>query len=40
MPSQATGEGRGTGNVFVYYSDESGPDNLGEALTHIAFTDR
>lgn len=39
VPSQATGEGRGTGNVFVYHSDEAGQDQIGEALMHVAFVD-
>jgi hypothetical protein len=39
VPSTATDEGPGTGNVFLYHSDDPHADGLGDALTHIAFTD-
>lgn len=39
VPSTATDEGGGTGNIFLYHSDAPAHDPLGDALTHVAFTD-
>lgn len=39
VPSTATDEGEGTGNIFLYRSDAPAYDPLGDALTHVAFTD-
>lgn len=36
VPSSDTDEGEGTGNVFLYWSDEA-DDPLGGAVTHINF---
>lgn len=39
VPSTATDEGDGTGNLFLYHSDAPAHDPLGDAFTHVAFTD-
>jgi hypothetical protein len=39
VPSTATNEGPGTGNVFVYHSDNPAADPLGEAHTHIVLNE-
>lgn len=39
VPSAATDEDEGTGNIFLYHSAAPAHDPLGDALTHVAFTD-
>lgn len=39
VPSVATDEGPGHGNVFFYASGDAITDDPGDAFTHIAFED-
>lgn len=39
VPSTETAEGPGTGNVFLYWTEDAHTDTLGDALTHIAYTE-
>ncbi len=39
VPTVETGEGPGTGNVFLYWTEDAHVDPLGDALTHVAYTE-